>query len=287
MPDVYTIRLRQARWAGWASVVANIGIVVTGGAVRLTGSGLGCPTWPRCTDESFRPHGELEFHSAIEFGNRLLTFVLVAVAVLLFVAALRTRRRDLVRLSVVLGLGIPAQAVIGGITVLTELNSWIVSLHLLLSLGLAALSVRFLQVLDRPVPPARGPAVALAWGVLATAWVVFYLGTIVTGAGPHAGDAATERNGLDPAQWSQLHADAVFLLLGLTVGLVVTLLVQRAPRPAVQAALVLLGIELGQGVIGFVQYFTDLPVLLVGLHLLGAAVLSASVTWTLLRVRHP
>ena len=213
--------------------------------------------------------------------------MLVAVAVLLFVAALRTRRRDLVRLSVVLGLGIPAQAVIGGITVLTELNSWIVSLHLLLSLGLVALSVRFLQVLDRPVPPARGPAVALAWGVLATAWVVFYLGTIVTGAGPHAGDAATERNGLDPAQWSQLHADAVFLLLGLTVGLVVTLLVQRAPRPAVQAALVLLGIELGQGVIGFVQYFTDLPVLLVGLHLLGAAVLSASVTWTLLRVRHP
>lgn len=287
MPDVHTTRLRQARWAGWASVVANIGIVVTGGAVRLTGSGLGCPTWPRCTDESFTPHGELEFHSAIEFGNRLLTFVLVAVAVLLFVAALRTGRRELVRLSVLLGLGIPMQAVIGGITVLTDLNSWIVSLHLLLSLGLVALSVRFLQVLDRPVPPARGPAVALAWGVVATAWVVFYLGTIVTGAGPHAGDAATERNGLDPVQWSQLHADAVFLLLGLTIGLVVTLLVQRAPRPAVQAALVLLGLELAQGTIGFVQYFTDLPVLLVGLHLLGAAVLSASVTWTLLRVRHP
>lgn len=287
MPDVHTTRLRQARWAGWASVVANIGIVVTGGAVRLTGSGLGCPTWPRCTDESFRPHGELEFHSAIEFGNRLLTFVLVAVAVLLFVAALRTRRRELVRISVVLGLGIPMQAVIGGITVLTDLNSWIVSLHLLLSLLLVAISVRFLQVLDRPVPAVRGPAVALAWGTFATAWVVFYLGTVVTGAGPHAGDASTERNGLDPAQWSQLHADAVFLLLGLTIGLVVTLLVQRAPRQAVQAALVLLGIELAQGVIGFVQYFTDLPVLLVGLHLLGAAVLSASVTWTLLRVRHP
>ncbi|GHJ60269.1 protein required for cytochrome oxidase assembly [Nocardioides sp. OK12] len=287
MPDVHTTRLRQARWAGWASVVANIGIVVTGGAVRLTGSGLGCPTWPRCTDESFTPHGELEFHSAIEFGNRLLTFVLVAVAVLLFVAALRTRRRELVRISVVLGLGIPMQAVIGGITVLTDLNSWIVSLHLLLSLLLVAISVRFLQVLDRPVPPARGPGVALAWGVVAAAWVVFYLGTVVTGAGPHAGDANTERNGLDPAQWSQLHADAVFLLLGLTIGLVVTLLVQGAPRKAVQAALVLLGVELAQGVIGFVQYFTDLPVLLVGLHLLGAAVLSASVTWTLLRVRHP
>ena len=182
--------------------------------------------------------------------------------------------------------GLPAAPI--GVALRTSArNSWIVSLHLLLSLGLVALSVRFLQVLDRPVPPARGPAVALAWGVVATAWVVFYLGTIVTGAGPHAGDAATERNGLDPAQWSQLHADAVFLLLGLTVGLVVTLLVQRAPRPAVQAALVLLGLELAQGTVGFVQYFTDLPVLLVGLHLLGAAVLSASVTWTLLRVRHP
>ncbi len=285
--DVQDIRLRQARWAGWASVVANIGIVVTGGAVRLTGSGLGCPTWPRCTDESFTPHGELEFHSAIEFGNRLLTFVLVAVAVLTFVAALRTGRRELVRLSVVLALGIPMQAIIGGITVLTDLNSWVVSLHLLLSMALVALSVRFLQVLARPVPAVRGPAVGLAWGTFATAWVVFYLGTIVTGAGPHAGDAATERNGLDPAQWSQLHADAVFLLLGLTIGLVVTLLVQRASREAVQAALVLLGVELAQGVIGFVQYFTDLPVLLVGLHLLGAAVLSACVTWTLLRVRHP
>ena len=103
------LRHRQARWAGWASLVANTGIVVTGGAVRLTGSGLGGPTWPRCTEDDFTPHGALDFHSAIEFGNRLLTFVLVAVAVLLFVAALRTRRRDLVRLSVVLGLGIPVR----------------------------------------------------------------------------------------------------------------------------------------------------------------------------------
>ncbi len=170
------IRVRQARWAGWASVVANIGIVVTGGAVRLTGSGLGCPTWPRCTDEAFTPHGELDYHSAIEFGNRMLTFVLVAVAVATFAAALRTRRQDLVRLSVILGLGIPLQAVIGGITVLTDLNSWLVALHLLLSMALVGLSVRFLQVLDRPGAPVRGPAVALAWGVFATTWVVLYLG---------------------------------------------------------------------------------------------------------------
>ncbi|ANH39828.1 Heme A synthase [Nocardioides dokdonensis FR1436] len=279
--------MRQARWAGWASVVANIGIIVTGGAVRLTGSGLGCPTWPRCTDEAFTPHGELDYHSAIEFGNRMLTFVLVAVAVATFAAALRTRRQDLVRLSVILGLGIPLQAVIGGITVLTDLNSWLVALHLLLSMALIGLSVRFLQVLDRPGAPVGGPAAALAWGVFATTWVVLYLGTIVTGAGPHAGDADTARNGLDPLQWSQLHADAVFLLIGLTVGLIVTLLAQGAPRTSVQAAVLLLGVELAQGVIGFVQYFTDLPVLLVGAHLLGAGILFASVTWTLLRVRHP
>ena len=159
------LRHRQARWAGWASLVANIGIVVTGGAVRLTGSGLGCPTWPRCTEEDFTPRGALDFHAAIEFGNRLLTFVLVAVAVLTFVAAVRTGRRHLVGLAVVLAAGIPLQAVIGGITVLTDLNPWIVSLHLLLSMALVGLSVRFLQVLDRPTPAVGGsptaPATAL------------------------------------------------------------------------------------------------------------------------------
>ena len=281
------LRHRQARWAGWASLVANIGIVVTGGAVRLTGSGLGCPTWPRCTEEDFTPRGALDFHAAIEFGNRLLTFVLVAVAVLTFVAAVRTGRRHLVGLAVVLAAGIPLQAVIGGITVLTDLNPWIVSLHLLLSMALVGLSVRFLQVLDRPTPAVGGPATWLAWTVFAAACCVLYLGTVVTGSGPHAGDAESPRNGLDPLQWSQLHADAVFLYLGLTVGLLLCLLAVRADRAAVRVVLVLLVAELAQGTIGFVQYFTDLPEVLVGLHMLGAAVLSALTTAALLRVRHP
>ncbi len=281
------LRHRQARWAGWASLVANTGIVVTGGAVRLTGSGLGCPTWPRCTEEDFTPHGALDFHSAIEFGNRLLTFVLVAVAVLTFVAAVRTGRRHLVGLAAVLAAGIPLQAVIGGITVLTDLNPWIVSLHLLLSMALVGLSVRFLQVLDRPTPAVGGPATWLSWTVFAAAWVVLYLGTVVTGSGPHAGDAESPRNGLDPLQWSQLHADAVFLYLGLTVGLLLCLLAVRAERAAVRVVVVLLVAELAQGTIGFVQYFTDLPEVLVGLHMLGAAILSALTTAALLRVRHP
>ncbi len=280
-------RHRQARWAGWASLVANTGIVVTGGAVRLTGSGLGCPTWPRCTEDDFTPHAALDYHSAIEFGNRLLTFVLVAVAVLTFVAALRTGRRHLVGLAAVLAAGIPLQAVIGGITVLTDLNPWVVSLHLLLSMALVGLSVRFLQVLDRPTPAVGGPAAWLAWTVFAAAWVVLYLGTVVTGSGPHAGDADSPRNGLDPLQWSQLHADAVFLYLGLTVGLLLCLLAVRADRTAVRVVAVLLVAELAQGAIGFVQYFNDLPELLVGLHMLGAAVLSALTTAALLRVRHP
>ena len=281
------LRHRQARWAGWASLVANTGIVVTGGAVRLTGSGLGCPTWPRCTEDDFTPHGALDFHSAIEFGNRLLTFVLVAVAVLTFVAAWRTGRRHLVGLAAVLAAGIPLQAVIGGITVLTDLNPWIVSLHLLPSMALVGLSVRFLQVLDRPTPAVGGPATTLAWIVLAAAWVVLYLGTVVTGSGPHAGDADSPRNGLDPLQWSQLHADAVFLYLGLTIGLLLCLMAVRADRAAVRVVVWLLVAQLAQGAIGFVQYFNDLPELLVGLHMLGAAILSALTTAALLRVRHP
>ncbi|MEV7429178.1 COX15/CtaA family protein [Nocardioides sp. NPDC092400] len=279
---------RWVRPMGWATLVANIVLVVTGGAVRLTGSGLGCPTWPRCTDESYTPHGALNLHSAIEFGNRMLTFVLVAIAIATFLAAWRSRRSDLLRLATLLALGIPAQAVIGGITVLTDLNPWIVSLHLVCSLAIIGLSVRFLQVADAPVgAPVRGGLVGLAWATFLAGWAVLYIGTIVTGSGPHAGDADSKRTGLDPLQVSQLHADAVFLLLGLTVGLLLALRATGAPAQAVRAAWILLAVELGQGTIGFVQYFTDLPVVLVGFHLLGAALTSAALTWALLTVRHP
>ena len=273
------------RWA-WATLVANIGLVVTGGAVRLTGSGLGCPTWPRCTEESFTPHGAMGVHEAIEFGNRMLTFVLVAIAVGTFVAALRSGRRDLTRLAVVLALGIPAQAVIGGITVLTDLNPWVVSLHLMCSLAIIALAVLLIRRVDRPAtPPVRDSATMLAWTTYAVAWVVLYVGTVVTGSGPHAGDADSPRNGLDPLQVSQLHADVVFLLLGLSVGLWLVLRGQPAATAAARAALAVLVVEVAQGVIGFVQYFTDLPELLVGLHMLGAALLTAALTHAVLETR--
>lgn len=275
-------------WA-WASIVANIGIVVTGGVVRLTASGLGCPTWPRCTEESFTPHRELDLHQAIEFGNRLLTWVLVAVAIGTFVAAWQSGRRDLRRLALVIGLGIPAQAIIGGISVLTDLNPWVVSLHLMASMAIIGVAVLFLHRIDHPAPAVRprGAVLALAWSTFAAAWGVLYVGTIVTGAGPHAGDAEAPRNGLDPLQWSQVHADLVFLLLGLTVGLLFAVVATKKPAATVQAVAVLLVVELAQGLIGFVQYFTDLPIVLVAFHMLGAAVISATVTWALVRVREP
>lgn len=273
-------------WA-WASIVANIVIVVTGGVVRLTGSGLGCPTWPRCHDESFTPHGAYSLHSAIEFGNRLLTYVLVAIAIATFAAAWQTGRRDLRRLAFVIALGIPAQAIIGGITVLTDLNPWVVSLHLLCSMAIVCVAVLLLHRIDQPAPVVlpRSPVVALAWATFAAAWAVLYVGTVVTGAGPHAGDADSKRNGLSALQTSQLHADLVFLFVGLTLGLLFACYATGASDAAKRAVTWLLVLEVAQGAIGFVQYFTELPIVLVGLHMLGAGLIAASVTWTLLKVR--
>ena len=285
MPDL-------ARWVrplAWASLAANIGIVVTGGAVRLSGSGLGCPTWPRCTDESFRPHGALDFHQAIEFGNRMLTFVLTAVAVLTLIAAWRTGRRALRVPATLLALGVPTQAGIGGVTVLTGLNSWVVALHLLVSMAMVGVAVLLLHRLDRPeITRVRGRLAGLAWTLLAVTCAVLYLGTVVTGAGPHAGDIDTERNGLDPLQVSQLHADAVFLLVGVTVGvLFVAHLLPRGSEDLRRPATALLAVELAQGTVGFVQYFTDLPELLVGFHLLGAALVSAAASWVVVSLVLP
>ena len=280
---------RTVRRLALASIVANSAIVVTGGAVRLTGSGLGCPTWPRCTSTSYTPTAEYAVHGVIEFGNRLLTFVLAAVVLAVLVAVWRSRPvRPGMRALAVLGfLGIPAQAVLGGITVLTGLNPWTVMGHFLLSMVLVALAVVLHRragegdLPPRPVVPRL--MVRLAQGLLAVTAVTLALGTLVTGSGPHSGDPAAGRTGLDPATVSQLHADAVMLLVGLTVGLYLALRASSADPRLVRAAGVLLAVELAQGVVGYVQYFTGLPVLLVGLHLVGAClVLVAAVRVVLL-----
>ena len=277
------------RRLAWATLVANIGLIVTGGAVRLTDSGLGCPTWPRCTDSSFTPHGTIGPHQLVEFGNRTLTFVLVAIAVATYVAARQVARRldrpDLLRLSVVLALAIPAQAVLGGITVLTDLNPWVVSLHLVLSLAIVSLAVLFLHRLDHPpTPPATGVVPTLAWATYGVTWAVLYAGTVVTGSGPHAGDASSPRNGLDPLQVSQFHADLVFLLIGLTVGLWFAL---RATGRDVRPVAALAAVEVMQAVVGFVQYFADLPIAVVMLHMLGAGLIVAAASWQLVSVVQP
>jgi cytochrome c oxidase assembly protein subunit 15 len=269
----------QLRRLALASIVANVGIVVTGGAVRLTGSGLGCPTWPRCEGESFVPTGELGLHGQIEFGNRMLTYVVGFVALATLIGAYRARpvRRDVRRLALALFIGIPAQAVVGGVSVLTDLNPWVVMGHLLISMlliGLATLLHRRLGEGDAPARSLVAPAVrGMSLGLLGLVAGVLYLGTVVTGSGPHAGDDEAPRTGLDTHLVSMLHADAVILLVGLTVALLVAARSSGAPPAVRRAVVVLLGVELGQGLIGYVQYFTDLPVALVAAHMLGAGLL--------------
>jgi cytochrome c oxidase assembly protein subunit 15 len=271
------------RVTAWASLVGNIAIVVTGGAVRLTGSGLGCPTWPRCTDTSLVAHPDLGLHGAIEFGNRLLGVLLALVVVANLALALTRWRRDrgIVVLAFFVAFSVPAQAVMGGITVLTGLNPWVVGLHFLLSPALIALCVVFLNRVRRGRSTGRRPLPrATTWligGVAALTAAVLATGTVVTGSGPHAGDAGAARNGLSPLATSQLHADLVCLLVGLTVG-TVAVAFALGDAELRRWSVVALLVELAQGLVGAVQYATSLPIALVGLHLLGAALVAAVAT---------
>ncbi|MEU4389748.1 COX15/CtaA family protein [Kribbella sp. NPDC023855] len=275
-PSLDTVR----RW-GWASVAVNIGIVVTGGLVRLTGSGLGCPTWPQCTDSSYVPHGELGMHGAIEFGNRMLGFVVAAVAICTWLAVMRyrPRRTDLRRLATAAALGVPLQAVIGGVSVLTGLNPWIVSAHFLVSPIIITLTVAMMRRSRTSPYPHTPPVVrALATACVVAVWLAVALGTLVTGAGPHSGDPETGRNGFDEAIISQLHADVVFALLGISIALVIATRVTATSRTLRKLAAWLLAIELAQGAVGFTQYFTGLPWVLVLIHMFFAGLLIALVT---------
>lgn len=272
-----------------ASVAANVVIVITGGAVRLTASGLGCPTFPRCTSGSLVPTAETGGHGLIEFTNRSLTFLLAVIAVATVIAALGQRRQR--RLACIALAAVPAQAVLGGISVLTHLNPWVVSAHLLLSMAILVVVVTLawrVVAVPAPTPRSSSPALTLARILLAGTAAVLVLGTVVTGAGPHAGatdqDGRVHRNGLDPGAMSHLHADAVMVLIGLTVGMCLLLRACGAGRRTQRAALVLLLVELGQGVIGYAQYFTHVPAQLVELHLFGACLVWVAALLLALRV---
>src|SRR4051794_29422160 len=272
------------------NAVANGAIVVTGGAVRLTGSGLGCPTWPRCTDTSFVTTPELAGHGVVEFTNRMLTFVLTAAAIATVLVVFRSVRRDLRTLAVVSLLGIPAQALLGGVTVLTGLNPWTVAAHFLLSMVLVAVATTLWLRSREPgvgQPLLRRPFVLLIVGIAAVTAVVVMIGTVVTGSGPHSGDPKAGRTGFDPELVSQLHADIVFLLVGLTAALLVALYAVDSPGRVRRAARDLLIVELAQGLVGYVQYFTDLPIALVLLHMLGAVLITAFTARLVWSVRGP
>ena len=265
------------------SLISQILIVVTGGAVRLTGSGLGCPTWPECQPGSLVSVPELGIHGFIEFANRLLTFVLLLVALFTFIAVLRLpkpERRGLFWTSFSLGLGIIVQAVIGGISVLTGLNSWIVGLHFVVSAALISIAAilvwysRGANVFPTNRLTKITTATLFPFGVL-----TILIGVVVTGAGPHAGDADTPRNGLDIDLFAHLHSYPAYVTLGLSVLLV--LFVYRAKQP-LASSVALLGTLAGQAIVGIIQTRTGLPILLVGIHMLGAATLAYLLTWQML-----
>ncbi len=279
------------------NVVAQVVIVVTGGLVRLTGSGLGCPTWPQCVPGSYVPvaHQAQGFHKYIEFGNRTLTGVVGLTALLALVAVwtvVRQQRRDR-RLLVWAALplvGVVVQAVLGGITVRTHLSPATVAAHFLVSALIIVASFAVLGQVRRPDGAAtwsvRPELQWLAYGLAVLTGLVVLLGTIVTGSGPHSGDAeAPARFDLDPRSMSWLHADTVMLWLGVALALVVALRVTNAGARAQRASLLVLGIGLGQGVIGYLQYFTGLPVVAVLLHMLGASLLVLGVTHLVLTMR--
>jgi cytochrome c oxidase assembly protein subunit 15 len=272
------------------SLIGQTILVVTGGAVRLTSSGLGCPTWPRCTADSLVNTPEMGIHGFIEFGNRLLTFALAAVAALLLVYLwnLRRERRDLFLLALGLLASIPAQAIIGGITVLTQLNPWVVGLHFLVSMALVVLSTllvnraygrtgRFRMANLAPLPAIARP---LSVVVALFSAVAVCLGVVVTGAGPHAGDADAPRNNLDWDLVSHIHAVPAYLITAGSLFALYLVLRGKIGGPFRSAVMLLLGVTVLQAVIGFTQYYNGIPVLLVGTHMLGAALLMIAATNT-------
>lgn len=272
------------RVLAWATLISNIGIILTGGAVRLTDSGLGCPEWPRCTADSWVATAEMGIHGAIEFGNRMLTYVLIAISVAMFLAVVRlwSTHRPLVVRTLIIGFGIPLQGIIGGITVWTDLNPWVVALHFLASAGLVLVAAQLLTRVnaelrhrgpDHPVVNGQttGLTRSLAGTILVTAWTSVVLGTVVTGTGPHAGDPNSPRHDFDIHLVTQLHVVPVYMLCAATVLLLITQLRLATSLNQRRAVWFLIGVILAQGVLGYWQYFAGLPIGLVWAHMLGSA----------------
>jgi cytochrome c oxidase assembly protein subunit 15 len=335
----------------WLSLVTQVLIVVTGGAVRLTASGLGCPTWPKCTEDSLVTTQEMGFHGVIEFGNRLLTFVLLVIALLTYATLVRMHKakdrlilptfiffaavialaagillQAIVSLNVftvaliavsavvmlftavnivitaravelgglvapafLLGLGIIAQAVVGGITVLTGLNSWIVGVHFVISVGLIAIAAILVwRALPKPSGEIARLNKFLAWPTAAVSLITILFGVVVTGAGPHAGDIDTPRNGLELEIWQHYHSWPGYAMLALiALQLLSQWLITRKLWSDLATRILFLTMifSIAQAGVGILQARMGVPALLVGIHMFGAASLSALVTFQLLSAR--
>ncbi len=254
-------------------LVFQTGIVLTGAAVRITGSGLGCPTWPECTYGSYVPvagQAEGAFHAWIEFGNRLLTFLLLFAAVAVVIYAIKKARRDLLWRALLQVLGIFGQGIIGGITVLTDLNPLAVASHFILSIFLIAGAVSIVARGRSPlisIRPTEIKVKVLAHAQVLLTFVVILIGTLVTGSGPHAGDLEAPRLKLDERAISWLHADAVIALLGVSLALLVLSEISPETKRRVK---IFFAATLGQGLVGYAQYVLGLPELLVIVHVLGS-----------------
>ncbi|MFJ4038690.1 heme A synthase [Microbacterium sp. NPDC090007] len=282
---------RRVRVFAWLSFVAEVLIIGTGGAVRLTGSGLGCPTWPRCTPDSLVNTPEMGIHGIIEFGNRTLTGVvgILALAVVVLVWRMRHERRVLFVLSLVVLAGIVAQALVGGVTVLTGLNPFIVGFHYVASVSLVAVCAAFLVRMYQPAGPRRLAAprwfAGLVHATTAVLALTIVFGVLTTGAGPHSGDDASVRNGFDAQVLEHVHAWPGYALFVLTLAVVV--IAWRRHLAVRRWATTLLAVELVQIAVGLYQARNGLPELAVGTHMVLAALAAATMTVVVLRLKEP
>ncbi|MFJ8654716.1 heme A synthase [Streptomyces rochei] len=283
---------RTVRRAALVALVMSVVIVVTGGAVRLTGSGLGCPTWPKCTEDSLTNTSEMGVHGVIEFGNRLLTYVLCAAVGWAIIAARSQKpfRRGLTRLGWAQFWIVMGNAILGGIVVLVGLNPYTVAAHFLLSTALIAVATVMWQRTregDAAPRPLVGKAIQqLVWVLVVVSVLLIAVGTVVTGAGPHAGDSSeVERMPIDWETVSKVHAVLAWVVVTLTFALWFVLKAVDAPKGPLARTRDLFLVLLAQGVIGYVQYFTDLPEVLVGLHMFGSCLVWIATLRVLLALR--
>lgn len=289
LPDRVDTRLKVI---AWVYLVGQVVLVGTGGLVRLTASGLGCPTWPKCTADSLVNTPEMGVHGFIEFGNRVLSALLAVVAIVAFLAILRMRKQrpDLFWLTLIAGLAIPAQAVIGGLSVLSGLNPYVVGLHFVVSIALVATCTAFVfRVYAVPGPRVRavpGWFAGVAHVTSAVVAITILVGILTTGSGPHAGDVNAPRNGLNPEILQHVHAIPAYVTFALTLVLVVGS--QRYRTTAVRRfTQYLLAVELLQIVVGLIQANTGLPGILVGIHMTLAALLASAMTAVILSLKAP